>query len=99
MGRSLFYFLSQEWFVAASEVQGVLRHPAVSADLDDSWLTNFFALRTPRNSTTPFRAVTELLPGERLTVTREGHEMARSPPDIGAGRIRFSRARVRGTLR
>ncbi len=88
-GGSLYYFVSAEWFVAASEAHQVLRHPTAGTDLDDTWLANFFNNRTPSSAATPFRSVAELLPGELLTVTRGGHEIARILPGIGGRRIRF----------
>ncbi len=90
LGESLYYFVSAEWFVAASEAHQVLRHPAAGTDLDDTWLANFFNFRTPSSSATPFRSVAELLPGELLSVSRGGREIARIPPGIGGRRIRFS---------
>jgi asparagine synthase (glutamine-hydrolysing) len=90
LGESLYYFVSAEWFVAASEAHRVLRHPAAGTDLDDTWLANFFNFHTPSSAATPFRSVAELLPGELLTVTRGSHENVRIPPGIGGRRIRFS---------
>jgi asparagine synthase (glutamine-hydrolysing) len=91
LGRPLFYFLSREWFITASDAHAVWRHPAVGGELDDSWLACFFEFQTPSNASTPFRSVGELLPGELLTVTRGGFEIARDAPGFGTRRVHFRR--------
>jgi asparagine synthase (glutamine-hydrolysing) len=90
LGKSLYYFLNREIFIAASEAHGVLRHPAVAGALDDSWLARFFTLASPPTSATPFRSVTELLPGELLSISSIDHQITRQPPAIGQKRIRFT---------
>ena len=91
IGRSLYYAFLPDRFLAASRTEGILMHPGFERDLDDAWLANYFAFRTPQSSATPFRAVRELLPGELLTVTRDDHRVTRRPPDIGGRRIHFAR--------
>ncbi|MFC1681761.1 asparagine synthase-related protein, partial [Pseudomonadota bacterium] len=89
VGRSLYYVVTREWLVVASEIQSVLRHSTVGSELDDSWLANFFNFRAPPNASTPYQAVRELLPGELLSVTRSDRHIVREPSTIGRRRIHF----------
>jgi asparagine synthase (glutamine-hydrolysing) len=69
--RTLFYFLDDRIFLAASEEQALLDHPAVSKELDETTLAYYFAVRVPGDGRTFFEGVHELLPAHTLTVNGE----------------------------
>jgi asparagine synthase (glutamine-hydrolysing) len=66
--RTLFYYLDDRIFLAASEEQALLDHPAVSDELDETTLAYYFAVRVPGDGRTFFKGVHELLPAHTLTV-------------------------------
>jgi asparagine synthase (glutamine-hydrolysing) len=69
--RTLFYHLTDRKLVVASEESALLAHPEIGADLDETRLACFFALRVPADGSTFFRQVRELLPGELLCVDQK----------------------------
>lgn len=69
--RTLFYHLTNERLLVASEESALLVHPEVGVELDETHLACFFALRVPADGSTFFRQVHELLPGELLRVGQE----------------------------
>lgn len=69
--RSLFYNLTNDRLLVASEEGALLAHPEIGDELDRDRLACFFALRIPADGSTFFRQVRELPPGERLRV-RQG---------------------------
>lgn len=66
--RTLFYHLTDDKLLVASEESALLAHPEVGKDLDESCLASFFALQMPADGSTFFTQVRELLPGEQLCV-------------------------------
>ena len=69
--RTLFYHLSNDKLLVASEESALLAHPEVGVALDETHLACFFALRVPADGSTFFERVDELLPGEILRVDQE----------------------------
>ena len=69
--RTLFYNLDHSRLLVASEESGLLAHPEVGADFDETHLACFFALRVPSGGSTFFQQVRELLPGELLRVSHD----------------------------
>jgi asparagine synthase (glutamine-hydrolysing) len=66
--RTIYYAMTPEAVVAASEEQAVLAHPAVSGALDERRIAQFFALGPLDSDATFFAAVKEVLPGHALVV-------------------------------
>ena len=66
--RSLFYNLTRDTLLVASEESALLSHPEIGDELDRNRLDCFYALRVPADGSTFFRQVRELPPGERLWV-------------------------------
>jgi len=83
------YHLDESVLVAASDPAAVLRHPALSLDLDEAAAVRFLAFRFSAGGGTFFRGVRELPPGHRLDVAAGRHEVRRywrfraSPPTPG----------------
>ncbi len=67
-GRELFYYQDAKLFLAASEEDALLAHPAVPADLDEATCAQFFALDAPSDGRTFFGDIRELLPAHVLVV-------------------------------
>lgn len=70
--RTLCTFRNRRWLLLASEPGALLAHPAVSADLDDVWLANLFAVRSVGDGRTFYSAIREALPG--WAVCFDGHD-------------------------
>ncbi len=68
-GRALYYHLSRDLLVIASEPSAVACHPAVDDALDQETLRAWCELRPTPEGSTFFRHVRELLPGQVLIVT------------------------------
>src|SRR3984957_919224 len=92
-GIKPFYYAARgDLLVFSNTLDCVRRHPAVSAELNDTAVADFllFGLNCDNGSTT-FRDVRRLPPGHSLTVSRKGTEIRRywnAPVD---GRIRYRR--------
>ena len=82
--RELYYFLSPRHLLAATEPAALLRHPAVSSELDETWLAGYFSFYPEAGSRTVYQAIRQLLPGERLTRTPETVIRRREIPAIGS---------------
>jgi len=70
--RTLFYSLNSRRLVLASEEHALLADPGVSTRLDKGRIAHYFAIRVPENSSTFFADISELRPGEVLTVSETG---------------------------
>ena len=66
--RSLFYHLGPECLLVASEERALLEHPAVAANLDEGTAARFFAIQAPVPGRTFYRAISELKPGQAMSV-------------------------------
>jgi asparagine synthase (glutamine-hydrolysing) len=69
--RTLFYHLTGDKLLAASEESALLAHPEIGRDLDETRVACFFALQVPADGSTFFRQIRELLPGELLHVCQD----------------------------
>ncbi|HLE84935.1 MAG TPA: asparagine synthase-related protein [Thermoanaerobaculia bacterium] len=65
----VYYFLDQRWLIAASEPAAILRHAAVSDDLDEASIARFLGFRFGQSEQSFFRRIRELPPAHRLDVT------------------------------
>jgi asparagine synthase (glutamine-hydrolysing) len=64
----LYYFLDHRWMIAASEPTALLRHAAVSDELDERSAARFLGFRFAAGGRSFFRHVRELPPAHRLRV-------------------------------
>ncbi len=94
-GRTLYYHLAGSGrpageLVVASEVEPVLRHPAVSSRLDEVSVARFFAVEAPLPGATFFADVRELPPGHTLILEDDCLRLERhwSPDDLSPVRYR-----------
>jgi asparagine synthase (glutamine-hydrolysing) len=65
--RPLFYSVTPQGFLFASEIKALFAHPAVSRDLDPKGLDNVFTFWSTLAPRTMFKDVRELPPGHSLT--------------------------------
>lgn len=68
---AIYYHLTAETLLVATEPAALLDHPSVSRDLDPATVARFLAFRFDADPRTFFRQITELPPGHRLTVTAD----------------------------
>lgn len=66
-----YYHLGRRWFIAASEPAAILRHPAVSDDLDELSAARFLGFRFYDSRRSFFRQIEELQPAHQLQVTSD----------------------------
>jgi asparagine synthase (glutamine-hydrolysing) len=92
----LYYYLDPRWLIAASEPAAILRHPAVSDELDQSAAARFLGFRFPPGDRSFFRRIRELPAGHRLHVTGGA---ARSERCWRLRRLRPERGRSREEVR
>lgn len=80
--RTLFYRLTPQRLLVASEEAALLGHPEVSRRLNESTVARFFAIAAPAEGETFFADIAELPPATVLTVDADGHRLRRhwSPP-------------------
>jgi asparagine synthase (glutamine-hydrolysing) len=69
--------LDARWLLAASEPAALLRHPAVSDELDEPAAARFLGFRFGHTGRSFFRHVRELPPAHRLAVDGEGERRER----------------------
>ncbi|HUP42885.1 MAG TPA: asparagine synthase-related protein [Thermoanaerobaculia bacterium] len=67
-----YYFLDDRWLIAASEPAAILRHGAVSDELDEGSIARFLGFRFGHTERSFFRSIRELPPAHRLEVTPNG---------------------------
>jgi asparagine synthase (glutamine-hydrolysing) len=70
--RTLCYRITPRLVLVASEEAALLVHPDVGTSLNDATLAEFFAVSAPRDGSTFFRDISELLPAHVLVVTEQG---------------------------
>lgn len=66
--KPFYYFLTDRLFLFASEIKALLEHPAVSAQLEETGLSEYLAFGYLSGEQTLFRGIRKLLPGHRLTL-------------------------------
>lgn len=75
--KPLFYAICGRLLVFGSEIKSVLRHPAVSRDLDPEAIAHYFGLRHIPAPFTAYRHVRSLPPGHMLVWSDEGARVER----------------------
>lgn len=78
--QTLFYFLDEHYFLAASEMGPLLAIPEIDRSLDSQRLSAFFAAAPPPAGHTFFSVIRELPAGSILTVGREQVQWRPRPP-------------------
>jgi asparagine synthase (glutamine-hydrolysing) len=87
--RELYYHISAQHVLAATEPAAILSHSAVRGDTDDLWITNYFANFLPATHHTVFVDIQQLLPGECLLWQPDKVSVFREQPLIGRKQFRF----------
>jgi asparagine synthase (glutamine-hydrolysing) len=90
--KPLYYVQRNGWLVFASEIKAILRHPAISAELDEESLYHYLTFKTTPAPQTMFAGIKKLAAGTRLCCDRHGNLSLSSywdPADavIPAGKI------------
>ena len=67
--KPFYYYWDGQLFAFASEIKALLRHPSISARLDDSLLPEYLALGYTSDERTLFAGIRKLMPGHTLTLT------------------------------
>jgi asparagine synthase (glutamine-hydrolysing) len=70
--KPLYYATPPGGFVFGSEIKALLKHPAISPDLDVEAFTHYLTFLTTPAPLTMFRGIRKLAPAERLTVSESG---------------------------
>jgi asparagine synthetase B (glutamine-hydrolysing) len=71
----VYYHLTEQRLVSASEPSAILRDPSVSGDLDERSIAAFLGFRHEQTERSFFRRVSELSPAHRLQVNTEGSQI------------------------
>jgi asparagine synthase (glutamine-hydrolysing) len=71
--KPLYWTRTAEGFAFASEIKALLRHPALSADLDVSAFHDYLTFVCTPAPSTMFAGISKLAPAERLTVGIDGN--------------------------
>ena len=88
-GRELYYHISANHVLAATEPVAILSHPAVRDDTDDLWITDYFANFLPATHHTVYADIKQLLPGECLLWQPDTVSLFRERPLIGCKQFWF----------
>ena len=70
--KPLYYYHQNGRFMFASEIKAILKHPAVTSELDEESLYDYLTFLTTPTPRTLFRDVRKLPAGHMLTVDRSG---------------------------
>src|SRR5262245_21137375 len=70
--KPLYYFFKDGRFIFASEIKAILKHPAVTADIDEEALYHYLTFLTTPAPTTLFKDIHKLPAGHMLTLGRDG---------------------------
>ena len=70
--KPLYFFHQDGRFVFASEIKSILKHPAVTPEVDEESLYNYLTFLTTPAPDTLFRDIKKLPAGHMLTVDRNG---------------------------
>jgi len=70
--KPFFYFWNGQEFVFGSEIKALLKHPSVSAGLEESLLGEHLAFGYASGERTLFRGIRQLMPGHALTLDADG---------------------------
>jgi asparagine synthase (glutamine-hydrolysing) len=86
--KPLYWSRTPAGMVFASEIKALLRHPAVSADLDVTAFHDYLTFVSTPAPSTMFAGVNKLAPAERMTVDGDGYthrEIYWTPMSLAAG--------------
>src|SRR5215471_18045640 len=75
--KPLYYYAGKDFFVFASEIKSLLKHPRVPREVDRQALDLYLALRYVPGPLTMFKNIFKLQAGHRLTVDPSGVRIAR----------------------
>lgn len=67
-----YYYLDRSWLIAASDPSSILRHPAVSGDLDEGMAARFLGFQSVHTTASYFRHIKELAPAHWIHVDAAG---------------------------
>jgi asparagine synthase (glutamine-hydrolysing) len=70
--KPLYYFFKEGRFIFASEIKAILKHPAVTPDIDEEALYHYLTFLTTPAPTTLFKDIHKLPAGHMLTLSRNG---------------------------
>ena len=70
--KPLYYRLTSDGLIFGSEVRAILRHPAVSAELDEESLFHYLTFAFVPAPRTIYRGIDKVAPAERLVVSLDG---------------------------
>ena len=70
--KPLYYRLTAEGLIFGSEVRAILRHPAVSAELDEESFFHYLTFAFVPAPRTIYSGIDKVAPAERLVVSRDG---------------------------
>ena len=66
--RGFYYYINHNLFIAASEESAILSHPDVSIKINEKTVSYFFALEIPRDGSTFYKGIRELLPAHYIVI-------------------------------
>src|ERR1041384_1388750 len=70
--KPLYFFFKDGRFIFASEIKAILKHPAVTPDIDEEALYHYLTFLTTPAPTTLFKDIHKLPAGHMLTLSRNG---------------------------
>ncbi len=70
--KPLYYRLTPDGLIFGSEVRAILRHPAVSAELDEESFFHYLTFAFVPAPRTMYTGIDKVAPAERLTISRNG---------------------------
>ncbi len=70
--KPLYYRLTPDGLIFGSEVRAILRHPAVSAELDEESFFHYLTFAFVPAPRTMYTGIDKVAPAERLTISRDG---------------------------
>src|SRR6478672_7180548 len=70
--KPLYYFFKEGRFIFASEIKAILKHPAVTPDINEEALYHYLTFLTTPAPTTLFKDIHKLPAGHTLTLSRNG---------------------------
>jgi asparagine synthase (glutamine-hydrolysing) len=71
--KPLYYAAPPGGFIFGSEIKALLKHPAISPDLDIEAFTHYLTFLSTPAPLTMFEGIRKLAPAERMTVSADGH--------------------------
>src|SRR6516225_2381242 len=94
--KPIYYYQGKDFFIFASEIKSILKHPRVPREVDREALDMYLALRYVPGPRTAFKNIFKLQPGHWLTVKHGRVNIGKYwdleyPLPLGEGRVRVSR--------